>query len=371
MVQVVVRIFYGTAILWTAAILCSNTPSRGVRRLGELSSAAEIAEDERIADFEEWVRRVGEKSHPTEKDPKFAIAESSSRVVIVDRSSGGAYSTIQEAIDNVPEDNQQRVVIRLRAGVFEEKVKVPDSKPFITLEGAGADSTTITWGDTAETTGSLANSATISVDAMGFIARDLTIQNSAPVPSPGAENQQAVALRISGDQAAFYECKIIGAQDTLFDDQGRHYFENCFIQGSVDFICGNGQSLYKGCRLNAIGAGGVITAQKRMSPEENTGFSFVECCVTGSGMAYLGRAWGPYARVVFSYSCLGQTVQPKGWFDWGIPSRDKTVFFGQYRCRGAGAIDNGRVSWAYDLTDEQAAPFQSLDFIDGESWLPT
>jgi hypothetical protein len=26
---------------------------------------------------------------------------------------------------------------------------------------------------------------------------------------------------------------------------GRHYFKNCFIQGSIDFIFGDGQSLYQ------------------------------------------------------------------------------------------------------------------------------
>lgn len=39
---------------------------------------------------------------------------------------------------------------------------------------------------------------------------------SAPLPDPGEVGAQAVALRIFGDQVAFY-----GAQDTLSDDQGR------------------------------------------------------------------------------------------------------------------------------------------------------
>ncbi|KAJ7559440.1 hypothetical protein O6H91_04G085400 [Diphasiastrum complanatum] len=57
-----------------------------------------------------------------------------------------------------------------------------------------------------------------------------------PAPPPGAVGRQAVALRISGDKAAFYRCNFHGAQDTLYDDKGRHYFSNCFIQGSIDFI---------------------------------------------------------------------------------------------------------------------------------------
>lgn len=70
-------------------------------------------------------------------------------------------------------------------------------------------------------------------------------KNTAPAPLPGAVGAQAVALRIAGDQAAFYGCGFYGAQDTLFDDHGRHYFRKCFIQGSIDFIFGNARSFYE------------------------------------------------------------------------------------------------------------------------------
>jgi hypothetical protein len=36
-----------------------------------------------------------------------------------------------------------------------------------------------------------------------------------------------------------------GAQDTLNDDMGRHYYKGCEIVGSIDFIFGDAQSLYK------------------------------------------------------------------------------------------------------------------------------
>lgn len=71
------------------------------------------------------------------------------------------------------------------------------------------------------------------------------MQNTAPYPDEGQEGGQAVALRISGDKAAFYNCSFYGNQDTLYDHKGSHYFNNCFIQGSVDFIFGYGRSLYE------------------------------------------------------------------------------------------------------------------------------
>lgn len=62
---------------------------------------------------------------------------------------------------------------------------------------------------------------------------------------PGGKGMQAVALRVAGDKSVFYKVKILGSQDTLLDLTGSHYFYNCYIQGSIDFIFGNGRSLYE------------------------------------------------------------------------------------------------------------------------------
>ena len=70
------------------------------------------------------------------------------------------------------------------------------------------------------------------------------LQNTAPAPPGGAVGRQAVALRISGDFAAFINVNFYGAQDTLYDHKGRHYFYRCYIEGSIDFIFGDGRSFY-------------------------------------------------------------------------------------------------------------------------------
>lgn len=56
---------------------------------------------------------------------------------------------------------------------------------------------------------------------------------------------QAKAVRIHADKCAFFDCGFLGVQDTLNDDSGRHYYHNCYIQGGVDFIYGNGQSIFE------------------------------------------------------------------------------------------------------------------------------
>lgn len=288
----------------------------------------------------------------------------------------GHFVSVQKAIDYVSDGNHCRVVISVSRGIYREKVKIPATKPYISLVGHSSRKTIIEWDDTADTIGSdgkplgTYGSATVAVNSPYFIAKNIAFRNKAPPPPPGAQGKQAVALRISADMAAFTRCKFIGSQDTLYDHTGRHYFKNCHIQGSIDFIFGNGLSLYYGCRIHAKTDNyGSLTAQKRESMLEATGFSFVKCNVTGSGVLYLGRAWGTFSRVVFAYTYMDKIITPKGWMDWGDRRRQMTVFYGQFKCSGPGA-KGGRVSWSRELTEEEAEPFLSLSFIDGDNWLP-
>lgn len=326
-------------------------------------------------DFLAWVARVGARSSNESsaagnapwRKPQLDVGQT---LTVGKTGSGAQFSSVQDAVDAISSGNSRRVDIQIAEGFYEEKVHVPSGKPYVTFQGAGAGLTTISWHDTAASSGGMPKSASVAIDSDDFIAKGVTFANSAPDPPIGSTNKQAVALRISGDKAAFYNCNFLGHQDTLFDDQGRHYFEGCLIQGSVDFICGNGRSLYKGCELRALQRSTEsLTAQKRASPGEATGFSFVDCKVTGAGMAYLGRAWGPYSRVVFSFTSMADIIKPVGWYNWGDSNRESKVFFGQYKCTGPGADESKRVGWSHELTDTQAGAFQSLDFIDGASWL--
>uniref|UniRef100_A0A452ZL05 Pectinesterase n=2 Tax=Aegilops tauschii subsp. strangulata TaxID=200361 RepID=A0A452ZL05_AEGTS len=295
--------------------------------------------------FTRWVRFMGGLDHSVFQRALNRALLPTTRTIVVDRTPGaGDFTTIQAAVDSLPLINLMRVVIKVNAGTYTEKVSISPLRAFVTVEGAGADRTVVQWGDTAGTAGPWGRpfgtfaSATFAVNSQFFVAKNITFKNTAPVPRPGALGKQGVALRISADNAAFVGCNFLGAQDTLYDHLGRHYYKDCYIEGSVDFIFGNALSLYEGCHVHAISPHtGALTAQNRRSMLDDTGFSFLNCRVTGSGALYLGRAWGTFSRVVFAYTYMDNIIIPRGWYNWGDPTREMTVFYGQYKCSGPGA----------------------------------
>ncbi|OMP09485.1 Pectinesterase, catalytic [Corchorus olitorius] len=281
-------------------------------------------------------------------------------LIRVDPSGKGDYMKIQDAIDAVASNNKENVFILVKPGVYHEKIVVPADKPFITISGSKANAVTITWNDS----GNIFESPTFSVLASDFVARYLTIQNTY---GAGAK---AVALRVSGDRAAFLGCRISSYQDTLLDDTGRHYYSNCYIEGAVDFICGNAASLFEKCHLHSLSEGDAsITAQRRESPSEETGFTFLNCKITGVKTALLGRAWGPYSRVVFAFTYMSNVILPQGWDDWGDSSKQRSVFYREYKCYGPGANSKQRVEWSQELSGKEAEPFLTKNMIGGNSWI--
>ncbi|XP_058757393.1 probable pectinesterase 15 [Vicia villosa] len=299
-------------------------------------------------------------------------------VLRVDKKNCGNFSTIQEAINNVPDSSLQFTLVIIDSGIYREKVVVNEKKTKLIIQGQGYLNTIIEWGDFGNRTGTF-DSYTFGVFATEFTAYNISFKNTFPrPPSQGAKGAQAVALRANGDKAAFYGCGFYGEQDTLHDDLGRHYYKGCFIEGSIDFIFGNARSLYEDCFLNSVansdwvGDGGYITAQGQNSTTDNSGFSFVNCNISGNGRILLGRPWRLYAKVIFSTTYMSTVVSPIGWNDMvGNLSASQTVFFGEHNCKGPGAetASPPRAFYGKQLKDNEAAPYINISYIDGSEWL--
>ncbi|XP_026410913.1 probable pectinesterase 29 [Papaver somniferum] len=168
-----------------------------------------------------------------------------SKTITVDKSGKSDFSTIQSAIDSIPENNNQWIRIQVKSGVYLEQVEIPSEKPFIVLEGESMNTTIIAWGAHDR----LDRSPTFSCYADNFVARHVSFYNTYnhPLDSTVNENprKQVAAAQIRGNRNSFYECGFYCLQDTLWDVSGLHYFKSCFIEGAVDFIFGGGQSVYR------------------------------------------------------------------------------------------------------------------------------
>ncbi|CAN0839415.1 Putative pectinesterase 63 [Linum grandiflorum] len=283
------------------------------------------------------------------------------------------FRTVTEAINSIPDGNVRRTVVWIGGGYYWEKITISVTKPFVTLYGDPNDMPTIIFNGTALQYGTV-YSATMAVESDYFMAVNVIFQNAAPMPTIESIGSQAVAMRISGDKAAFYNCHFLGFQDTLCDDRGRHLFMDCYVRGTVDFIFGNGQSLYLNVTIESVAEQtGVITAQAREKANEGSGFCFIHCSIRGTHKdytTYLGRAWKESPRVVFAYTFMPTLINPAGWYSGHDPNpRIQGVYYGEYKCKGPGALATGRVRYAKFLNDEEASPFLSMTFINAHKWL--
>ncbi|XP_060213267.1 probable pectinesterase/pectinesterase inhibitor 12 [Lycium barbarum] len=291
----------------------------------------------------------------------------------------GNFTTISEAINFAPNNSDDRIFIYVKEGVYQENVEIPIWKPNIVLLGDGSDITVVTGNRSVVDGWTTFRSATVAVSGGGFLARDITFENTA-----GPEKHQAVALRINADLAAIYRCTITGYQDTLYAHSFRQFYRECDIYGTVDYIFGNAAVVFQGCnivsRLPMPGQFTVITAQSRDSPDEYTGISIQNCSIlatedlysnSSSVNSYLGRPWRNYSRTVYLESYIDGFINPKGWKEWSANQSLDTLYYGEYENSGPSSGTDNRVTWSgYHIMDYyDAANFTVSEFITAEEWL--
>ena len=301
----------------------------------------------------------------------FALAETYDFVVAADGS--GQFKTVQEAINAVPDFRKNTTTIFIKKGIYKEKLIVPESKNKVTLVGESLLETIITFDDFAQkknrfdeemgTTGS----SSVFIFGPDFTAQNITFENSSgPVG-------QAVAVRITADRVAFFNCRFLGFQDTLYPqgEKSRQYYKNCYIEGTVDFIFGWSTAVFDQCEIHCK-TKGYVTAASTLE-ETPFGLVFFNCKIGGTaptGSVYLGRPWRPFAKTAFIECELGEVIHPEGWHNWNKKDAEQTATYVEYKNTGAGAATEKRVTWAKQLTAEERAAY-TLQNILGDWTLPS
>ncbi|MFB9862829.1 pectin esterase [Rufibacter immobilis] len=280
------------------------------------------------------------------------LAQAQQQKLVVAQDGSGDYTSIQAAVDAIPAFPSERMEIQIRNGVYKEKLVISSWKTKVSFIGEDRDKTIIVWDDySGKGNINTFTSYTVLVQGNEFRAQNLTFENSAgPVG-------QAVALHVEADRCVFTNCRIVGNQDTLYAgvDNSRQYYQNCYIEGTTDFIFGPATAFFENCTIHCK-KNSYITAAS--TPQgQPYGFVFLNCTVTGIPEApkvYLGRPWRPFAQTVFLNSTLGAHIRPEGWHNWSKPEAEKTTFYAEYNSTGPGAAPEKRVAWSKQLKKKEA-----------------
>lgn len=290
---------------------------------------------------------------------------------VVAQDGSGDFFTVQEAINAVPDFRKNvRTTILIRKGVYKEKLIVPESKINISL--IGQEGAVISYDDYAgkpnifgENKGT-SGSSSCYIYAPDFYAENITFENtSGPVG-------QAVACFVSADRVYFKNCRFLGFQDTLYTyGKGvRQYYEDCYIEGTVDFIFGWSTAVFNRCHIHSK-RDGYVTAPST-DEGQKYGYVFYDCKLTadaGVTKVYLSRPWRPFARAVFVHCDLGKHILPAGWHNWDKKEAEKTAFYAEYDSYGPGANPKARAAFSHQLKDLKGYEMESV-LSGSDNWNP-
>jgi pectinesterase len=328
--------------------------------------------------------------------PGSPAPDGSAKTLTVAADGSGDYRTVQEALTAVPDNSPDRMVVHIKPGRYLGPILVPKAKSKVTFEGDDAEKTILTYGlnvyETQEDQPGDRFRVTLPRNYRGtgvvilgddFHARKITFENTS------GDHGQALALRIDGDRAVLMSCRMLGWQDTLMLNKGRQYFRECFIEGRVDFIYGDGTAVFDRCEVRSKNSGYVTAAS---TPRDQPfGFVFLNCRLTGDPTSWsnpypgpnspsgragppkaaLGRPWRPYASVTFLNCEMGDHIKPEGWNNWGNLENEKTARYAEFESTGPGAHPERRVEWSRQLPAEEARQITVDAVLAGpDGWKP-
>lgn len=241
-------------------------------------------------------------------------------------------------------------VLHLKSGTYKEKVRI--TKPNITIIGEGRN-TIITNKDYFTKIDSnnfeylTVRTYTLIVISDNVVLKDLTIQNES---IPAKIYGQAVALEVLGDNFKGYNLNLLSDQDTLLagpippdllirykdilpkdeleGKESHQLYDNCYIEGGIDFIFGSATAFFNKCTLHSINDGFI--AAPSHSKEQQYGFVFNECTISANKCVtnvYLARPWRDYGYTAYINCKVESNHINKALFNNWLVMRESTCRF--------------------------------------------
>ncbi|MGA5348903.1 pectinesterase family protein [Streptomyces griseoincarnatus] len=278
----------------------------------------------------------------------------------------GDFTGLQAAVDAATGTGRTLVIA---PGVYRETVSVPADRTGMTWIGASGDprDVVVVYDNAAGTpkpgggTHGTSGSATTTLRPDGFTARRITFANDwLRADHPGVSGTQAVAVKVMGDRSAFFDCRFLGHQDTLYADSAsvdtvaRQYFARCYAEGDVDFVFGRATAVFEDCDFRTLVRPDLTSAPFGFVFAPSTavanprGFLVTRSRISSEapdGFYKLARPWvpssDPTARPMLTVrdTRLGagiDAVAPYTNMASGYPWQDQR--FAEYRNTGPGAV---------------------------------
>jgi hypothetical protein len=230
--------------------------------------------------------------------------------VVVAADGTGDFCTPQGAVDYVPDDNQAPVEIFVRRGVYNGMLYIAPDKNGIHLIGEDRKGSIIAGRNNDRFNSSRIQRSLVSVDANDFVMENMTLHNTTPY-----RGSQAEALRIRGERCVLRNDDFNSFQDTLLLS-GAVYVTNCYVEGDVDFIWGQGSVFFDQCEIKAVHNGYYLQSR---NPANRPGYIFFKCKLTASAgvtkclLARIEANRFPYSEAAFINCQMGPQVPPIGW----------------------------------------------------------
>ncbi|MBR6251788.1 MAG: pectin esterase [Bacteroidales bacterium] len=151
----------------------------------------------------------------------------------------------------------------------------------------------------------IGTTATLLNSGSNLYMQDLTIKNDLDYYNSGSAGR-AVCLHDKGSNTICKNVKMVSYQDTYYSNAAKSfYWETSELQGTVDFLCGDGDVVYNNCDIvvrprQADGKGECTIAAPYISSSCKWGYVMLNCNIVNQAQKFnLGRSWGGTSRLAY------------------------------------------------------------------------
>ena len=171
---------------------------------------------------------------------------------------------------------------------------------------------------------SVSRTSPIVIKGTGTYLQDLTLLNNYAY---GGNEGQAAALQDEGHHTIGKNLRLSSNQDTYYShtDIGQLYFEDCQFEGTVDYICGNGDVFFNRCRLMCVNRkpsqgdyqgdthiAAPYTKVEDFAQPGGHGYIFQDCYVDCKARTWdFGRGWRGWPKLAFLNTTLSADAEKR------------------------------------------------------------